>query len=108
MDYTQPSCLWLKGIVLYEHYSVWNLVLFSDKPHIIMKDLATETACRGVNGQSRKDESPPAAPSIDACCGSWLRSIKLCLPVEYKDEMVRFLKLAGPVVRLSSDASQLS
>ena len=83
-------------------------LLFSHKPQIIMKDLATETASQGINGQSRKDESPPAAPGIDERCGSWRRSIKLCPPVEYKDEMVRFLKLSGPVVRLSSDASQLS
>lgn len=68
-----------------------------------MKDLATENACTGVNGQSKTDESPPAAQSIDSCCGSWLENIKLRIPLEYKNETVQLLKLAGPVVRLCLD-----
>ncbi|XP_035523081.1 multidrug and toxin extrusion protein 1-like [Morone saxatilis] len=62
-----------------------------------MEDLATKTTCRGVNGQSKTDESPPAAHSVDSCCGSWLKGIKLWVPVDYKNEIVQFLKLAGPV-----------
>lgn len=65
-----------------------------------MKDLETENTCSGVNGQSNGDKSPPAAHSVDSCCGSWLKSIKLWVPVNYKNEMVQVLKLAGPVVRL--------
>uniref|UniRef100_A0A3B5AC47 Multidrug and toxin extrusion protein n=1 Tax=Stegastes partitus TaxID=144197 RepID=A0A3B5AC47_9TELE len=64
-----------------------------------MDDLATKNTCRGVNGQSETDESPsPAARSVDSCCGSCLKRIKLWLPVEYKSEAVQFLKLAGPVL----------
>ncbi|XP_034463275.1 multidrug and toxin extrusion protein 1-like [Hippoglossus hippoglossus] len=66
-----------------------------------MEDLATEKSCKGVNGQSQKDKSPPAAaaaaPRVDSCCGSCLRRIKLWIPVDYKNEIVQFLKLAGPV-----------
>ncbi|XP_070773241.1 multidrug and toxin extrusion protein 1-like [Enoplosus armatus] len=62
-----------------------------------MEDLATKTACRGVNGQSKTDESSPAAHSIDSRCGSWLKSFKLWVPVDYQNEIVQFLKLAGPV-----------
>uniref|UniRef100_A0A3B4XS26 Multidrug and toxin extrusion protein n=1 Tax=Seriola lalandi dorsalis TaxID=1841481 RepID=A0A3B4XS26_SERLL len=57
----------------------------------------------GVNGQSTADESPTAAAaaaaarSVDSCCGSCLKSIKLWIPVDYKNETVQFLKLAGPV-----------
>lgn len=65
-----------------------------------MKDLATKNTCRGVNGQSKRDKSPPA----ESCCGSWLKSIKLWVPVDYKNETFQFLKLAGPVVRLCLDA----
>ncbi|XP_070699532.1 multidrug and toxin extrusion protein 1-like [Pempheris klunzingeri] len=62
-----------------------------------MEDLATKTACRGVNGQFKTVESPPAAHSIDSCCGSCLKSITRWVPVDYKIETVQFLKLAGPV-----------
>ncbi|XP_056254139.1 multidrug and toxin extrusion protein 1-like isoform X2 [Seriola aureovittata] len=67
-----------------------------------MEDLATKNTCKGVNGQSTADESPAAAAaaaarSVDSCCGSCLKSIKLWIPVDYKNETVQFLKLAGPV-----------
>ncbi|XP_023277155.1 multidrug and toxin extrusion protein 1-like [Seriola lalandi dorsalis] len=68
-----------------------------------MEDLATKNTCKGVNGQSTADESPTAAAaaaaarSVDSCCGSCLKSIKLWIPVDYKNETVQFLKLAGPV-----------
>ncbi|XP_047462101.1 multidrug and toxin extrusion protein 1-like [Mugil cephalus] len=63
-----------------------------------MEDLAANNTCRGVNGQSKADESPsPAALSVDSCCGSCLRSMKLWVPTEYRNESARFLKLAGPV-----------
>lgn len=66
-----------------------------------MEDLATKNTCRGVNGQSKTDESPSAATrSVDSCCGSCMKRLKLWLPVDYKNESVQFLKLAGPVVRL--------
>lgn len=57
-----------------------------------MEDLATKTACR--DGQSKTDKSPPAAHRIDSC----LKSIKRWVPVDYKNETVQILKLAGPVV----------
>ncbi|KAI3373672.1 hypothetical protein L3Q82_022263 [Scortum barcoo] len=60
---------------------------------------------RGVNGQSKTDESPPAAPSTDSCSGNWLKRINLWVPVDYKNETVQLLKLAGPVVRLCLDAA---
>uniref|UniRef100_A0A3Q1D0V1 Multidrug and toxin extrusion protein n=1 Tax=Amphiprion ocellaris TaxID=80972 RepID=A0A3Q1D0V1_AMPOC len=64
-----------------------------------MDDLATKNACRGVNGQSKTDESPsPAARSVDSCCGSCLKRIKLWVPVEYKGEAVQVFKLTGPVL----------
>ncbi|KAM3601938.1 uncharacterized protein V6R79_021579 [Siganus canaliculatus] len=63
-----------------------------------MEDSATENACRGVNGQSKTDESPPAAHTVDSCCGSWLKNMKRWVPVDYKNEAVHFLKLAGPVL----------
>ncbi|XP_040908150.1 multidrug and toxin extrusion protein 1-like [Toxotes jaculatrix] len=63
-----------------------------------MEDLATKNACKGVNGQSKTDESPsPAARSVDSCCGSCLKNIKLWIPVDYKNETVQLFKLAGPV-----------
>ncbi|XP_037604792.1 multidrug and toxin extrusion protein 1-like [Sebastes umbrosus] len=63
-----------------------------------MEDLAAKNACRGVNGQSKTDESTsPAAHSVDSRCGSCLKSIKLWVPVDYKNETVQLLKLAGPV-----------
>lgn len=68
-----------------------------------MEDLAPKNACRGINGQSKTDESPPAAHGVESCCGSCLKSIKLWIPVHYKNETVQFLKLAGPVVRLCLD-----
>uniref|UniRef100_A0A3Q1H8W8 Multidrug and toxin extrusion protein n=1 Tax=Acanthochromis polyacanthus TaxID=80966 RepID=A0A3Q1H8W8_9TELE len=53
----------------------------------------------GVNGQSKTDESPsPAARSVDSCCGSCLKRIKLWVPVEYKGEAVQVFKLAGPML----------
>ncbi|KAJ4929628.1 hypothetical protein JOQ06_018651 [Pogonophryne albipinna] len=61
-----------------------------------MEDLA---ACTGVNGKSKTDESAsPAAHGVDSHCGSCLRSIKRWIPVDFKNEIVHFLKLAGPVV----------
>uniref|UniRef100_A0A3Q1H8V1 Multidrug and toxin extrusion protein n=1 Tax=Acanthochromis polyacanthus TaxID=80966 RepID=A0A3Q1H8V1_9TELE len=64
-----------------------------------MDDLATKNTCRGVNGQSKTDESPsPAARSVDSCCGSCLKRIKLWVPVEYKGEAVQVFKLAGPML----------
>ncbi|XP_054482550.1 multidrug and toxin extrusion protein 1-like [Anoplopoma fimbria] len=64
-----------------------------------MEDLAAKDACRGVNGQSKTDESPSAAAlSVESRCGSCLRSIKLWIPVDYKNETVQLFKLAGPVV----------
>uniref|UniRef100_A0A8D3CJJ1 Multidrug and toxin extrusion protein n=1 Tax=Scophthalmus maximus TaxID=52904 RepID=A0A8D3CJJ1_SCOMX len=64
-----------------------------------MEDLATENACKGVNGHSRTDKSPsPAATrSVDSCCGSFLKGFKLWIPVNYKNETVQLVKLAGPV-----------
>lgn len=70
-----------------------------------MEDLATKKACRGVNGQSKTDESPPAAHSVDSCCGAWLKSNKLWIPAVYKNEIVQILKLSGPVVSLCLDAT---
>ncbi|KAM7374367.1 hypothetical protein PAMP_007028 [Pampus punctatissimus] len=58
-----------------------------------MEDLATKTACRGVNGKSKTDQ----APAADSDCSGCLKSIKLWIPVDYKNETVQFLKLAGPV-----------
>ncbi|KAK5858507.1 hypothetical protein PBY51_002640 [Eleginops maclovinus] len=61
-----------------------------------MEDLA---ACVRVNGKSKTDESAfPAAHSVDLHCGSRLKSIKRWIPVDYKNEIVQFLKLTGPVV----------
>ncbi|KAL3042901.1 hypothetical protein OYC64_020757 [Pagothenia borchgrevinki] len=61
-----------------------------------MEDLA---ACTGVNGKSKTDESAsPAAHGVDSYCGSCLRSITRWIPVDFKNEIVHFLKLAGPVV----------
>ncbi|XP_029304679.1 multidrug and toxin extrusion protein 1-like [Cottoperca gobio] len=63
-----------------------------------MEDLAKITS-RGVHGKSKTEESAsPAAHSVDSCCGPCLKSIKLCVPVDFKNEIVQFLKLAGPVV----------
>ncbi|XP_010788226.1 multidrug and toxin extrusion protein 1 [Notothenia coriiceps] len=60
-----------------------------------MDDLA---ACTGVNGESKTDESAsPAAHGVDSHCRSCLRSIKRWIPVDFKNEIVHFLKLAGPV-----------
>ncbi len=70
-----------------------------------MEDLAAKKVCRGVNGQSNTDESPPAAHRVDSCCGAWLKRIKLWVPVDYKNESVQFLKMAGPVVRLGLGAT---
>ncbi|XP_049447722.1 multidrug and toxin extrusion protein 1-like [Epinephelus fuscoguttatus] len=71
----------------------------SHRQRASMEDLATKSACRGVNGQSKTDESPPpAAHSVDSRCGSCLKSIKLWVPVDYKNETVQLLKLAGPVL----------
>uniref|UniRef100_A0A8C9YYS7 Multidrug and toxin extrusion protein n=1 Tax=Sander lucioperca TaxID=283035 RepID=A0A8C9YYS7_SANLU len=42
-----------------------------------MEDLATKNTCRGVNGQSKTDESPSAATrSVDSCCGSCMKRLK--------------------------------
>ena len=66
-----------------------------------MEDLATKNTYGGVNGHSKTDESPSAAArSVDSCCGSCMKRINLWLPVDYKNETVQFLKLAGPMVRL--------
>ncbi|XP_071316836.1 multidrug and toxin extrusion protein 1-like isoform X2 [Trachinotus anak] len=63
-----------------------------------MEDLTTKNACKGINGQSKTDESPSAAArSVDSCCGSCLKRIKLWIPADYKNETVQCLKLAGPV-----------
>ncbi|KAI9542394.1 hypothetical protein NQZ68_020741 [Dissostichus eleginoides] len=68
----------------------------SHRQRISMEDLA---ACTGVNGKSKTDESAsPAAHGVDSHCGSCLRSIKRWIPVDFKNEIVHFLKLAGPVV----------
>uniref|UniRef100_A0A3B4YDT5 Multidrug and toxin extrusion protein n=1 Tax=Seriola lalandi dorsalis TaxID=1841481 RepID=A0A3B4YDT5_SERLL len=58
---------------------------------------------RGKYEKCNVNESPTAAAaaaaarSVDSCCGSCLKSIKLWIPVDYKNETVQFLKLAGPV-----------
>ncbi|XP_074528482.1 multidrug and toxin extrusion protein 1-like [Halichoeres trimaculatus] len=62
-----------------------------------MGELYTTAANRGVNGHTKTDESPPAAHSVDSCCRSLLKRMKLWVPADYKNETVRFLKLAGPV-----------
>lgn len=73
-----------------------------------MEDLALVIACKGVNGQSKTDQSPsPAASSVDSCCGFCLRSVKHWIPVDYKNETVQLLKLAGPVVRLCLESNFL-
>ncbi|XP_008330948.1 multidrug and toxin extrusion protein 1 isoform X2 [Cynoglossus semilaevis] len=62
-----------------------------------MEDLSQENTCKGKN-QIKSDRSPsPAVRSVDSCCGSWLKRVKLWIPVEYKNETVHFLKLSGPV-----------
>lgn len=75
------------------------------KSHFSMEDLATKTACRGVNGQSKTEQAPSAAAAaahgVESCCSGCLKSIKLWIPVDYKNETVQFLKLAGPVVRFN-------
>ncbi|XP_078121984.1 multidrug and toxin extrusion protein 1-like [Sander vitreus] len=64
-----------------------------------MEDIATKNTCRGVNGQSKTDKSPSAAArSVDSCCGSCMKRLKLWLPVDYKNESVQFLKLTGPML----------
>ncbi|XP_039632952.1 multidrug and toxin extrusion protein 1-like [Perca fluviatilis] len=64
-----------------------------------MEDLATKNTYGGVNGHSKTDESPSAAArSVDSCCGSCMKRINLWLPVDYKNETVQFLKLAGPML----------
>ncbi|KAG7217255.1 hypothetical protein INR49_027799 [Caranx melampygus] len=63
-----------------------------------MEDLAPKNTCKGVNGQPKTDESSSAAArSVDSCCRSCLKSMKLWIPVDYKNEATQFLKLAGPV-----------
>ncbi|XP_075343236.1 multidrug and toxin extrusion protein 1 [Odontesthes bonariensis] len=63
-----------------------------------MEDLARKNTCGRVNGQTKTDESPsPAAGSVDSCCRSCLTSLKLRVSADYKNETVKFLKLAGPV-----------
>lgn len=96
-----PKCP--RRIVLYGHHSVWDRVVFSAKSHLSMKDSATKTTCRGENGESRRDKSPPAVHSVDSCCGSWLKSIRRWVPVDYRNEALQFLKLAGPMVRVCLD-----
>ncbi|KAM9846399.1 multidrug and toxin extrusion protein 1-like [Aulostomus maculatus] len=56
-----------------------------------MEDVATKTAREGVNGGSRTHHN------VDSCC-SCLKSIKLWMPADYKNETILILKLAGPVV----------
>lgn len=74
---------------------------FRSKSHLGMEDLAPKNTCKGVNGQPKTDESSSAAAhSVDSCCRSCLKSMKLRIPVDYKNEATQFLKLAGPVVRL--------
>ncbi|XP_071754215.1 multidrug and toxin extrusion protein 1 [Centroberyx gerrardi] len=67
-----------------------------------MEDSATKTfRTKGVNGQHKTAQTPTdAAHGVDsqACCGTCLESIKLWIPVDYKNEIVQLLKLAGPVV----------
>nr|XP_043898173.1 multidrug and toxin extrusion protein 1-like isoform X1 [Solea senegalensis]XP_043898175.1 multidrug and toxin extrusion protein 1-like isoform X1 [Solea senegalensis] len=66
------------------------------RAHFTMEDLTS--ACAGVSGRSRADESPsPAAGhgGVDSCCGS---CITRWIPVDYKNETIHFLKLAGPVI----------
>ena len=67
-----------------------------------MEDLTTKNACKGVNGQSKTEQTPSAAAAhdVDSCCSGCLKSIKLWIPVDYKNETVQFLTLAGPMVRL--------
>uniref|UniRef100_UPI0037E9A633 multidrug and toxin extrusion protein 1 n=1 Tax=Semicossyphus pulcher TaxID=241346 RepID=UPI0037E9A633 len=59
-----------------------------------MEDLYTN---KGVNGLTKTDEPPPAAHSVDSCCRSWLKTMKLLVPADYKNETVQFLRLAGPM-----------
>ncbi|XP_042287259.1 multidrug and toxin extrusion protein 1-like isoform X2 [Thunnus maccoyii] len=64
-----------------------------------MEDLTTKNACKGVNGQSKTEQTPSAAAAhdVDSCCSGCLKSIKLWIPVDYKNETVQFLTLAGPM-----------
>ncbi|CAK6953885.1 multidrug and toxin extrusion protein 1-like [Scomber scombrus] len=63
-----------------------------------MEDLPTKNSCRGVNGQFKTEQAPSAATQgVDSCCSSCLKSINLWIPVDYKNETVQFLTLAGPV-----------
>ncbi|CAG5873705.1 unnamed protein product [Menidia menidia] len=64
-----------------------------------MEDLARKNTCGRATGQTKTDESPsPAAGGVDSCCRSFLTSIKFRISAEYKNEMIKFIKLAGPVV----------
>lgn len=54
-----------------------------------MKDFATQTSGRGIDEQRESDES---AGSVDSCCRSWLHGLRPTEPVEYKNEILEFLK----------------
>ncbi|XP_077962780.1 multidrug and toxin extrusion protein 1 isoform X2 [Gasterosteus aculeatus] len=63
-----------------------------------MEDLASKDAGGGVNGHPTTDKSSSAAAhTVESHCRSCLRSIKLWIPVDYKNETIQLFKLAGPV-----------
>nr|XP_040038145.1 multidrug and toxin extrusion protein 1-like isoform X2 [Gasterosteus aculeatus aculeatus] len=63
-----------------------------------MEDLASIDAGGGVNGHPTIDKSSSAAAhTVGSHCRSCLRSIKLWIPVDYKNETIQLFKLAGPV-----------
>ncbi|XP_022595807.1 multidrug and toxin extrusion protein 1-like isoform X2 [Seriola dumerili] len=56
------------------------------------------THTMGANGALTPCEAVPSVPCSGECCGSCLRNIRGFIPLEYRNETVQLVKLAGPVL----------
>lgn len=67
-------------------------------------DSITGTTVSQINGDSKQEKSDDAqsTSSSQVVCGGCRTILRSFLPVNYKEEIVELVKLAGPVVSLKS------
>jgi len=62
-----------------------------------MDSITTVTQINGDSQQEKSDDAQSTS-STQVVCGGCRKKLRSLLPVNYKEEIVELLKLAGPVV----------
>ncbi len=70
-----------------------------------MDSINTETQ---INGYPKQDISHAAQSNSQSVCDECRRKLRSLLPVNYKEEILELLKLAGPVVSVNITLTKVS